>query len=55
MHPGLIVLPSTSRSATLRLFQAVLDFLDEQSNPRDSMFNRVLEVNLEGTIVTGRV
>jgi predicted nuclease of predicted toxin-antitoxin system len=55
MHPGLIVLPSTSRSATLRLFQAVLDFLDEQSNPRDYMFNRVLEVNLEGTIVTGRV
>jgi hypothetical protein len=55
MHPGLIILPSTSRSVTLQLFGVVLDFIGEQSNPRDYMFNRVLEVNLEGTIVAGRV
>jgi len=55
MHPGLIILPSTSRSATLQLFGAVLAFLGEQSNPRDYMFNRVLEVSLEGTIAADRI
>jgi predicted nuclease of predicted toxin-antitoxin system len=55
MHPGLIILPSTGRSATLQLFGAVLAFLGEQSNPRDYMFNRVLEVKLEGTIAAYRM
>jgi hypothetical protein len=52
MHPGLIILPSIDRSATLQLFGVVLAFLAEQSDPRDYMFNRVLEVNLEEMIAS---
>jgi Domain of unknown function (DUF5615) len=48
MHP-------IDRSATLQIFGTVLAFLGEQSNPRDYMFNRVLEVTLEGMIAAYRM
>ncbi|MBX9841731.1 MAG: DUF5615 family PIN-like protein [Xanthobacteraceae bacterium] len=51
MHPGLVVLPSIDREGTWRLLNAVLDFLDRQEKPRDYMFNRVLEVSEDGTII----
>jgi predicted nuclease of predicted toxin-antitoxin system len=50
MHPGLVILPSIDRAGTLRLLEAVLHFLKQESNPRDYMFNRVLEVGEDGAI-----
>jgi predicted nuclease of predicted toxin-antitoxin system len=49
MHPGLIILPSISRQGTLRLLDVVLQFLEHQPNPRDYMFNRVIEMSEDGT------
>ena len=50
MHPGLVTLPSIDRAGALRLVNAILSFLQEQPNPRDYMFNRVLEISLDGVI-----
>lgn len=50
MHPGLIIFPCIDREGTWRLLRAVLNFLGVQENPRDYMFNRVLEVDGRGTI-----
>jgi hypothetical protein len=50
MHPGLIILPSIDREGTWRLLEAVLYFLGQQEDPRDYMFNRVLEVSEEAII-----
>jgi predicted nuclease of predicted toxin-antitoxin system len=55
MHPGLIVMPAISRAGTLRLLEVLLHFLRSQADPRDYMFNRVLEVNEDGTIHTYRL
>jgi hypothetical protein len=50
MHPGLVILPSISRAGTLRLLEAVLRLLAQQADPRDYMFNRVVEASEDGTI-----
>ena len=50
VHPGLIVFPAIDREGTWRLLSAVVDFLVQQENPRDYMFNRVLEICEDGTI-----
>ena len=50
VHPGLIILPSISRQGTLRLLEVVLEFLGRASDPRDYMFNRVIEVSENATI-----
>jgi predicted nuclease of predicted toxin-antitoxin system len=50
MHPGLIILPSVGREGTLRLVQEVLQFLARQAEPRNFMFNRVLEISQDGAI-----
>ena|SRR5437870_3088952 len=50
MHPGLIILPSIDREGAWRLLNAVLSFLGQQENPRDYMFNWVLEVSEDETI-----
>jgi hypothetical protein len=50
MHPGLIILPSIDREGAWRLLEAVLYFLGQQEEPRDYMFNRVLEVSEEAII-----
>ena len=48
MHPGLIILPSSSRSGSLRLFDLVITFLGRETNARNYMFNRVLEIDRGG-------
>jgi predicted nuclease of predicted toxin-antitoxin system len=50
VHPGLVIIPSISRAGTLRLLEAVLHFLAQQADPRDYMFNRVVEVSEDGAI-----
>jgi predicted nuclease of predicted toxin-antitoxin system len=50
VHPGLVILPSLSRVGTLRLLQTVLNFLGQQTDPRNHMLNRVIEVSEDGTI-----
>lgn len=55
MHPGLIVFPSIDREGTWRLMETVLSYLRLEADPRDYMFNRVLEVDAEGTIRSYRL
>ena len=43
-------MPSIDREGTWRLLEAVLYFLGQQEDPRDYMFNRVLEVSEEAII-----
>jgi hypothetical protein len=43
-------MPSIGRAGTLRLLHEVLHFLGKQADPRDYMFNRVLEVSEDGEI-----
>jgi hypothetical protein len=50
MHPGLVILPSINRAGTVRLLEAVLHVFAQQSDPRDYMFNRVIEVSEDGAI-----
>jgi predicted nuclease of predicted toxin-antitoxin system len=50
MHPGLIIFPSINRAGTLQLMEGVLRFLGQKVDPRDYMFNRVLEVSKDGAI-----
>jgi len=50
MHPGLIIFPSINRAGTLQLMEGVLRFLRQKVDPRDYMFNRVLEVSKDGAI-----
>lgn len=50
MHPGLIIFPSIDREGTWQLLEAVLSYLARQPDPRDYMFNRVLEVDEDETI-----
>jgi predicted nuclease of predicted toxin-antitoxin system len=50
MHPGLVILPSISRARSLRLLDEVLHFLGKHADPRDYMFNRVLEISEDGEI-----
>lgn len=52
MHPGLIILASIGRQDTLRLLDVVLRFLRQMSDPRDYLFNRVIEVTENATIRT---
>jgi len=50
MHPGLVILPSISRAGALRLLESILHRLAQQADPRDYMFNRVIEVSEDGAI-----
>ncbi len=52
VHPGLIILPAVDRAGTLRLLDVVLEFLAQRADPRDYMFNRVVEASEDGTIIT---
>lgn len=45
IHPGMILIPSTSRERSKRLILSAIDYLVEQGDPEDLMVNHVLEVD----------
>jgi predicted nuclease of predicted toxin-antitoxin system len=48
LHPGLIILPSVSREASLALLEAAIEFLETCGEPAQIMVNHVLEVSEAG-------
>jgi predicted nuclease of predicted toxin-antitoxin system len=51
IHPGLIILPSTSRSESERLLDKVLAKLASLGDPPSVMINKVIEISAEGEFV----
>ncbi|MBV1692232.1 DUF5615 family PIN-like protein [Novosphingobium sp. G106] len=49
IHPGLIVLPSVARDASLALLNAAILYLESLGEPGDVMVNHALEVDAAGT------
>jgi predicted nuclease of predicted toxin-antitoxin system len=49
VHPGLILLPSVARDASLRLLTDAIAHLETIGEPSDAMVNHVLEVSEAGS------
>ena len=52
VHPGLIVLPCTSRQNGAKLLNKILSFVCRHKKPDEYMINRVIEVDDDGIVTT---
>ena len=48
IHPGLVILPSTSAEQSEALLRRAIDLAEEKDDPRKFMVNRVIEVAADG-------
>ena len=54
IHPGLIIIPSVSRTRQIQLIPAALASIEHEAHPeppQDWMVNRVVEANVRGRIL----
>lgn len=52
LHPGLIILPECNRNKSWKLLKKIVEHLQSKTNPTPAnyMVNRVLEIDLDGSI-----
>lgn len=48
IHPGIIIIPCTSREQSKAYLLSAIDYLKERGDPDDVMVNHVLEVEEDG-------